>query len=150
MDADVGVEGAGSYGKRVPLGGGDRGDIEHQPLARFVFHARFRELDLHGVVRVADDFCDLGRAPRIDFAIEALDQVDAAAPELPAPAFITNAVVPKVGPCEGGEWGGAIANEAAGGVGVEAEEKRDKEVVRIPEGLEGLLSDSGVRGGVHE
>lgn len=35
-------------------------------------------------------------------------------------------------------------------MGVEAEEEGDEEVVRVPEGFERLLSDFGVRGGVHE
>lgn len=149
VHADVGVEGAGGDGEGVPLGGGDGGDVEHQPLAGFVFQGGLGELDLHGVVGVADDFDDLGRAPRVDFAVEALEQVDAAAPELPAPALVADAVVPEVGAGEGGIGEGAVADEALGGVGVEADEEGDEEVVRVPEGLEGLLSDFGMRGGVH-
>lgn len=60
VNADVGVEGAGGDGEGVPLGGADRGDVDEQPLPGFVPHRRFLELDLHGVVRVTDDFGDLG------------------------------------------------------------------------------------------
>lgn len=45
--ADVGVEGAGGDGEGVPLGVGDFGDLEEEPLACFVVHAWFAELDLH-------------------------------------------------------------------------------------------------------
>jgi len=47
MHADVGVEGAGGDGEGVPLGGGDFGDLEEEPLAGFVVHAWFAELDFH-------------------------------------------------------------------------------------------------------
>jgi len=150
VDADVGVEGAGGDGEGVPLRGGDGGHVEHDPLAGFVFHGWLGELDLHGVVGVADDFDDLGRAPRVDFAVEALEQVDATAPELPPPALVADAVVPEVGAGEGGVGVGAVADEAVGGVGVEAKQEGDEEVVRVPERLERLLPDFGVRGGVHQ
>lgn len=149
VHADVGVKGTGGDGEGVPLGGGDGGDVEHEPLAGFVFHGGFGELYLHGIIGVADDFDDLSRTPRVDLAVEALEQVDAAAPELPAPALVADAVVPEVGAVERGVGMGAVADEALGGVGVEADEEGDEEVMGVPEGLEGLLPDFGMRGGVH-
>lgn len=101
VHAYVGVEGAGGDGEGVPLGGGHGGHVEHEPLPGVVFHGGLRELDLHGVVGVADDFRDLAGAPRVDLAVEALAQVDAAAPELPAPAFVADAVAPEIAACEG-------------------------------------------------
>lgn len=49
MDADVRVKGAGSDCEGVPLGTGDFGDLDKEPLARFIFHAWFEKLDLHRV-----------------------------------------------------------------------------------------------------
>jgi len=58
-------------------------------------------------------------------------------------------VAPEVLACEDGVGQGGIPDEAASRVRVEAEEKGDEEVVDVPERLEGLLPDFGVRGGVH-
>ena len=150
VHADVRVEGAGGDGEGVPLRGGHRGDVEHQPLARFVFHAGLGELDLDRVVGVADHFGDLGRPPRVDLAVDALDEVDAAAPELPAPAFVTDAMLPEIVAGERRERRFGVSDEAAGRVRVEPEEEGDEEVVRVPERFEGLLADLCVGGGVHQ
>ena len=104
VDRDIGVEGAGSDGEWVPLGCGDGGDVDEEPLPRFVPHAGFAELDLQGVVGVADDFEDGGGAPAADFAVDAFAEVDAAAPELPSPAFVAEAVVPEGLAGKWGEW----------------------------------------------
>ena len=78
VDADVGVEGAGGDGEGVPLLAGDGGDVDEEPLPGFVFHAGFGELELKGVVRVADDFDDLCGASSTDLAVEALEEIQAA------------------------------------------------------------------------
>ena len=150
VDADVGVEGAGGDGEGVPLVGGDRGDVDEEPLPRFVFHAWFGELDLHSVVGMADDFEDLGASSGSDFSVDSLHEVDPSGPEFPAPALVSDAVCPEHVATEGGVGDFGVADEAAGGVGVEGEEEGDEEVVRVPEGFEGLLADSGVCGCVHE
>jgi hypothetical protein len=49
VDAYVGVERAGGYGEGVPFVLGDGGDVEEEPLAGFVVHAGFAELDFYGV-----------------------------------------------------------------------------------------------------
>lgn len=149
MDADVGVEGAGGDGERVPLGCADRGDVDEEPLPGFVFHRRFLELDLHGVVRVTDDFCNLGGPARLDFAVYALAEVDAAADEFPTPSFVADAVVPERCTVKGGVGFRRIANEAPGGMGVESEEEGNEEVMCIPERLVRLLPDLGVGSGEH-
>ena len=150
MDADVGVEGAGGDGEGVPLLLADRGDVDEEPLAGLVAHGRLGELDFHCVVWVADDLHDLGLTTRSDFAVDALDEVEAARPELPPPALVSDAVVPEVGTRKGREVVDGIANEAVGGVGVEAEHERNEEMVSVPERLEGLLSYLCVCGRVHE
>ena len=150
VDADVGVEGAGGDGEGVPLVPRHGGNVDEEPLAGFVAHAGFDELDLHGVVGVADHFEDGGGAAGADLAVDALEEVEAAGPEFPAPALVADAVRPEVGAGEGGVGEFGVAHEAAGGVGVEGEEEGDEEVVRVPECFERLLPDLGVGGGVHE
>jgi hypothetical protein len=44
----------------------------------------------------------------------------------------------------------SITNEAAGGVGVETQQERDEQMVRVPESLERLLSNAVVSGCVHQ
>lgn len=61
MDANVGIEGAGSDGERMPLGTADTRNIDHKPLTGFIFHRRFRELYLDSVVWVPNDFRDFSR-----------------------------------------------------------------------------------------
>ena len=92
----------------------------------------------------------LGFASSADLAVDAFDEVDAAAEEFPAPAFVADAVGPEVGAGEGGVWLGGVADEAVRGVRVHAEEEGNEEVMRVPEGFEGLLPDFVVGGGVHE
>ena len=150
VDGDVGVEGAGGDGEGVPLLARDGGDVDEEPLAGLVAHAGLGELQLDGVAGVADDLDDLGLAAGADLAVEALDQVDAAAPQLPAPALVADAVIPEVRARERREVADRVPHEAVRGVGVESEQEGDEEVVRVPEGLEGLLPDLRVGGGVHE
>ena len=101
VDGDVWVVGAGCDCEGVPLRVGDAGHLEEEPLAGFVFHGGFFELDLHCVVGVTDDFVDFGGASGADFTVETLAEVDGAAPEFPAPAFVADAVVPEVCTGEG-------------------------------------------------
>lgn len=124
--------------------------MQEEPLAGFVFHRGFGELDLHGVVGVADDFGDFGFAAGADFAVDALDEVEASGEEFPAPAFVADAVIPEHLAGEGRVGVRGVADETACGVGVHAEEEGDEEVVGIPEGFVGLLADLVVGGGVHE
>jgi len=49
VDGDVGVEGAGGDGEGVPLVVRDSGNVDEEPLACFIAHGRFAELDLHRV-----------------------------------------------------------------------------------------------------
>ena len=116
----------------------------------FVFHAGLGELDLHGVVGVPDHLGDLGFAAGADFPVDALDEVQTAAEELPPPALVADAVRPEHLAREGGVGGGRVTHEAAGGVSVHAEEEGDEEVVGVPERLVGLLADLVMGGRVHE
>lgn len=99
---------------------------------------------------MADD-AGYGRlAAGADLAIEALEEVDAAGPKLPAPAEVADAVGPIGVPGEGREGLGRVADEAADGVGVKGQEEGDEEVMGVPESLKRLLADAGVGRRVHE
>ena len=150
MDANIGVEWAGGDGEGVPLLPGHGGDVDEEPLARLVLHARLGDLQLDGVVGVADHLHDLRLAPRADFSDDALDEIDAAREELPPPPFVTDAVRPEDVPRKGRVVDDAVAHEAVGRVRVHAQQEGDEEVVRVPEGLERLLPDLGVRRCVHQ
>ena len=141
---------AGSDGEGVPLRAAHGGYLEEKPLSRFVFHVGFFELDLERVVRVADDFGDSRRAPGLNGAVDALDQINASGDELPSPAVVADAVVPEVSSCEGGIGHCGVADETAGGVRVHCQEEGDEKVVGVVEGFETLLTDLVVRGGEHE
>ena len=43
-----------------------------------------------------------------------------------------------------------VTNEASGGMGVETNHEKEREVVRVPEGLEALVTDLVVCRGIHE
>ena len=89
-------------------------------MAGLVAHTRFRKLNLHRIIRMADDFGDCSIATRVYLAVYPLAEVETATEEFPAPAFVADAVLP-----EGvaGEWGVrlyTVADEAARSVGIEA------------------------------
>lgn len=85
---------------------------------------------------MADDTGDFGLTASANLTIQALDKIEAAGPELPAPAQIPDTVLPVLVAGKGRNGVGGVTDEAADGVGVEAEEEGDEEVVGVPEGLE--------------
>lgn len=99
---------------------------------------------------MADYSGDLRATLGTDFPVETLNQIKTTGEQLPSPSLITNAVLPEDLSCEGGERVGGITDEATNGVGVQAEEERDEEMVSVPEGLERLLPNAVVGGGIHE
>lgn len=135
VDANIGIEGAGGDCERVPLRGADGGNVDQQPLASFVLHRGLRELDFHRIVGVADDLDDLRRTSGLNLTIHSLQEVDSAANEFPAPAFVPNTVIPKGRTGERGVRLRCVSDETAGGMGVESEEEWDEEVVSVPERL---------------
>ena len=150
VNGDVGIVWAGGYGKRMPLRSGDRRYIDEKPLASLVAHAWLAELDLHGVVGVANDFLYGGFAASTNFTVDALDEVESTRPELPSPALVSYAMCPKVLSCKGRVRIGRVAHEAACCVGIHSEEEWDKKVMSVPKRLKGLLSDFGVGGCIHQ
>lgn len=87
-------------------------------------------------VRMPHDLHDLCVPPGADLAVEAFDQVQASAHELPSPSLVAQAVVPEHLARERGNGRDGVADEAPGGVGVHAKQERDEEVVGVPERLE--------------
>ena len=86
-----------------------------------------------------------------DFPVDTLAEVNDARPDGEAPAQIAKAVLGVVERERGLVVRlCAIADEAAGGVGVDANHEEEGEVVGVPERLEALLADLVVRGRVHE
>ena len=165
--ADVWVEGTGCDGKGVPLGVGDFGDLEEEPLAGFVFHAWFAELDLHCIwgcqynklqetsgltptVWMTDHLRDHGPSSGSNFSIDPFQEVETTTHELPSPALVANTMVPEFLPCEWRDRIGRITHEAAGCVGIESEHERDEQMVCVPKGFERLLPDSMMRGCIHQ
>lgn len=97
-----------------------------------------------------DNLGDFRLPTRPDFTIQPFKEINSTTPELPSPALIPQAVVPKVGPGKRRKWLGRISHETPGCVGVETQHERDKEMMRVPKRLKGLLPDPSVGGGVHE
>jgi hypothetical protein len=99
---------------------------------------------------VANDTGDLGLPAGPDLTVQTLNEVQATSPKLPPPAEVTNTVVPVFLASERRDRSGCVADEAADGMSVETEQERNKEVVRVPEGFERLLSDLVVSRCVHK
>ena len=90
---------------------------------------------------MTDDLDNLGLAPAANLSVEAVEEVQAATDKLPSPTLITNAMGPEVIVIKRRKVGNCVTDEAAGRVGVHAEQEGDEEVVRVPECLERLLAD---------
>lgn len=99
---------------------------------------------------MADHAGNLGLPTDANLTPETLNKVQPTRPQLPPPTKVADAVVPVLVAAKGGNGVGRIADETPDGVRVQTEHEGDEEVVRVPEGLEALLSDAVVRGRVHE
>jgi hypothetical protein len=99
---------------------------------------------------MANDLHNLGLPAGTNLAVQPLKQIQSTANQLPAPALVTNAVVPEVLSSKRRDGVLDVTDEAAGGVGVHAQEKGNEQVMGVPEGLEGLLSDPGMCRGVNQ
>lgn len=99
---------------------------------------------------MTNDSRDLGQALSPNLTVKTLCQVTSSSKQLPSPSLITDAVLPEEVSGKGRYGVDRVTNEAADSVGVKSEEEGDEEMVRVPEGLERLLADAVVRGGVHQ
>lgn len=99
---------------------------------------------------MTDNFDNLRLTARANLTIQTFDQIKATSPQLPSPSLVSQAMIPEVRSCKWREWIDAITHKATSGMCVHGQEKRDEEVVRIPEGFEGLLADLCVGRGIHQ
>jgi hypothetical protein len=125
-------------------------NLQKQPLAGFVLHGWFAKLDFHGIVWVAYDFGDLRLSSSANLSIQAFKEVEAASEQLPPPALIADAMIPKRLAGEGGEWLDRVAHKAISRVGVQSQQEWNEEVMCVPERFERLLPYPVVCRGVHE
>ena len=58
-------------------------------------------------------------------------------------------MLPEVGAGKWREGQGSVTHEASDGVGVQTKQKRNEEVMRVPESFEGLLSNTVMSSRVH-
>ena len=88
--------------------------------------------------------------PAPDLSVQPLSQIDATSPQLPSPTLVSDAVSPKLLSGKGRKRQLRVADETTGSMGIHGQQKRNKQMMRVPERLERLLSDLGVRRGVHQ
>jgi hypothetical protein len=92
-------------------------------------------------VWMADDLDDLSLTPATDLSVETVQEVKTTTEELPSPTFVTDAMGPEVVGVERRKGWSCVTDEAASCVRVHSEQERDKQMMRVPECLERLLSD---------
>lgn len=85
---------------------------------------------------MANDLYDLSLSTTADLSIQAVEKIKTTTNKLPSPALVANAVSPEVLLVKWRKCGGCITNEAVGSMRVHAEQERDKQVMRVPEGFE--------------
>ena len=59
-------------------------------------------------------------------------------------------MIPKLFTSKWREGIGGISDEASGCMGIQSQHERDEKMVRVPEGLVGLLADTMMRGRIHQ
>ena len=150
VNRDIRVEGARGDCKRVPLVLRDGGDLKEEPLASLVSERGLVKLDLNNIVRVANDAGDFGLPASSNLAVDALNHVKTASPELPTPAEVTDAMSPVLVSSEGREGVNRITHKAPSSVSVESQHERDKKVMSVPKSLKRLLSNASMGRRVHE
>lgn len=104
-------------------------------MSRLVLHAGLGELDLNGVVGVANNFDNLSLASAADLAIQTVEEVQTASDKLPSPALVTNAVRPEVVLVERRVGRDCVSDETARCMCIHAEQERDEQVMCVPEGF---------------
>ena len=149
MDGYVRIVGTGSDSERMPLGGGDGWNVQQKPLASFIPHRRLVKLDLECIIWMANDLRDLGSSARVDFPVDAFAKVETATPELPTPAFVTDAVIPEWAPRKWRIRMCSITDEASSSMRIESKQEDYEEVMSVPESLIRLLPYLYVCSGEH-
>lgn len=99
---------------------------------------------------MSDDFDDFRWSASTNLSIYSLEQIHATTNQLPAPALISKTMVPEVFASKWRDRLNSIPNEASGSMCIHGQEKRYKQVMRVPECLERLLPDLLMRCRVDE
>jgi hypothetical protein len=101
-------------------------------------------------VGMSNDFDNLSGSASANLTIYPLQKIHAASNQLPTPTLISKAMIPeefaskrRYGIC-------TVSDEAASGMAIQGQEERHKEMMCIPKGLVGLLSDLLMCGRVDE
>lgn len=134
----------------MPLVVTDFRAIEEEPLSRLILHAGLGKLDLNGIIWMTNNFNDLGLPPAADLTVQTIEQVQSTSYKLPSPSFVSNTMGPEVLLVEWRPGRNSVTHEAACGVRVHAEQEWDEEMVSVPEGLKGLLSNPVVGRGIDQ
>jgi hypothetical protein len=93
---------------------------------------------------------NLRLSPGSDLSVHTFDEIESTSPELPTPAFITDAVRPEIFRVKWRKRLNGVTNKASCGMGVESEQEWNEQMMGVPERLERLLANLMVRSGVHE
>ena len=99
---------------------------------------------------MTDYTSDLSIATGSNLAIQSLNQIDTATEELPSPALVTDTMRPENLTCEWRESICSITDEASYSMCVHSQHERNEEMMGVPEGLEGLLTNAVVGSRVHQ
>ena len=136
---------------RVPLPAGHVGHLDEQPLTRDILETRLDDTQFHGARGMNKDLGQPSGTTSPDFSVNSFSEINNARPHDESPTLITQTVLGGVEGEHGDVVGvGGVTNEASGSMGVETNHEEEREVVRVPEGLEALVADLVMRGGIHE
>lgn len=98
-----------------------------------------------------EDLSETRCPPSPNFPVHTLAEVDDTGPDDEPPAEVSETVLRGIEGERGDIVGvGGITNEATGSVGVKADHEEERQMMGVPEGLEALLANLVVRGGVHQ
>ena len=99
---------------------------------------------------MTNDLGQLGISPGPNLSIDSFNHIDSSSPQLPSPALIAQAMIPERLSCKGRVGVQTVADETSSSMGVESQQEGDEQMVRVPEGLEGLCSNPVVCRGIHQ
>ena len=112
-----------------------------------IFKAQTRTL----TAGVDEQLRETRRATSTVLAEDTLAKVDNAGPDDETPRLVSKTVLGRVvGEAVGVVGVDRVADEASSSVRVKTDEEEERKVVGVPEGLEALVADLVVGGGVHE
>lgn len=76
----------------MPLPAGDVGNLDEEPLARNILEAGLDDTELHSTTGVNQNLGQTSSAPRSDFSVHPLSEVNDSGPDGEPPAHVSQAV----------------------------------------------------------